>query len=237
MNTRNLILFHIFPPATLVFPFVWVAIVGNHDALKGEAGFVEVTTVLWLVVAIGFCVSAMRIAGRLEIRGWLQAWLILMILGSLYFGLEELSYGQHIFHWKTGETMSKLNDQQETNLHNISAVFDQLPRTLLELSILVGGIVMPLYRHFKGIRLKPSNRLYWQWPTIDCVTIGLLVILVRPVFTAYETPIVNPGETKENLMAMFIMLYCISLLFRLRKLQQPDAAGAPISAETDSNRV
>ena len=111
MNTRNSILYHVFPPLTLVFPFVWVALVGNDHALKGESGFVEVTTVLWLVVAIGFCISFMHIAGRLEIRGWLQAWLIIMILGSLSFGLEEISYGQHIFHWKTGETMYKLNEQ------------------------------------------------------------------------------------------------------------------------------
>ncbi|MGD2171924.1 MAG: hypothetical protein PVF80_07465 [Gammaproteobacteria bacterium] len=230
MKTRNLILFHIFPPATIVFPFVWVGLVGNDHALKGEAGFVELTTVLWLVIAIGFCISAMRIAGRLEIRGWLRAWLIIMILGSLYFGLEELSYGQHIFGWKAGETMSKLNDQQETNLHNISAVFDQLPRTLLELGILVGGIVMPLVRHFRNTRLEPSNRLYWQWPTMDCVTVGLLVILLRPVLNVFETDIINTGETKENLMAMFIMLYCISMWFRLRKLQGPNTAAAESSS-------
>ena len=237
MNTRNLILFHIFPPLTLVFPFVWVALVGNDHALKGESGFVEVTTVLWLVIAIGFCISALRITRRLEVRGWLKAWLILLILGSLYFGLEEISYGQHIFHWKAGETMAKLNDQQETNLHNISAVFDQLPRTLLTLGILIGGIVMPLYRHFRGIPLEPSNRLYWQWPTMDCLTIALLVILIRPVFTVFETHIVNTGETKENLMAMFIMLYCISLQFRLRKLQASDAAAVPVAAGADTNRV
>ena len=230
MSARNLILFHVFPPATLVFPFVWVALVGNDNALEGESGIVEVTTVLWLVIAIGFCISAISIASRLEIRARLRIWLVLMILGSLYFGLEELSYGQHIFHWKTGEAMSKLNDQQETNLHNISAVFDQLPRALLTLGILVGGIVMPLYRHFRGLRLEPSNRLYWQWPTMDCVTVGLLVILLRPVLNVFESEIINTGETKENLMAMFIMLYCISLWFRLRKLQGPKTAAAKSSS-------
>ena len=233
MNARNLILFHAFPPLALLYPFVWTAIVGNHDAIKGESGVVELTTVLWLIVAIGICISSFNITRRLEIRGWLKAWLVVLILGALYFALEELSYGQHIFGWKAGATMSKLNDQQETNLHNISAVFDQLPRTLLELGILIGGIVMPLYRHFRNIRLEPSNRLYWQWPTMDCVTIGLMVILLRPVFSVIETRVINTGEAKENLMAMFIMLYCISLWFRLRKLQASQTA----VAGTDSSPV
>jgi hypothetical protein len=227
MRTTRLLLFHVFPPLTLVFPFVWVAVAGNDHALEGESGIVELTTVLWLLIAIGFCISALKIARRLEIRDLLRAWLFLMILGSLYFGLEEISYGQHIFGWEAGETLAELNDQQETNLHNIHAVFDQVPRALLTLGILIGGIVVPLYRHFRGIRLEPSNRLYWQWPTLDCVTIGLLVILIRPVMSIFDTDIINTGETKENLFAMFIMLYCISIRIRLRELQtraDPDAA-------------
>jgi hypothetical protein len=222
MRTTNLLLFHVFPPLSLVFPFVWVAIAGNDRALKGEAGIIEVSTVLFLLIAIGFCISALAIARRLDIRGLLKAWLVLMILGSAYFGLEEISYGQHMFGWEAGETLAELNDQQETNLHNIHAVFDQVPRALLTLGILIGGIVLPLYRHFRGIRLEPSNRLYWQWPTLDCVTVGLLVILIRPVMSLIDTDIINTGETKENLFAMFIMLYCISIQMRLRGVQTAD---------------
>ena len=231
MNLSRVLLFHVFPPLTLVFPFAWVAIVGNDRALKGEAGMVELTTVLWLLIAIGFCISALAIARRLDIRDWLKAWLLLMILGSLYFGLEEISYGQHMFGWKAGETMAELNDQQETNLHNIHAVFDQVPRALLTLGILIGGILLPLYRHFRGIRLEPSNRLYWQWPTLDCVTIGLLVILIRPIMSLIDTDVINTGETKENLFAMFIMLYCISIQWRLREQQKEAAttAGEPVN--------
>ena len=80
--------------------------------------------------------------------------------GSLYFALEELSYGQHMFRWETGKTWSELNDQQETNLHNVLPLFDQLPRTLLTLGVLIGGIIMPLYRSFRKITLDESNRFY-----------------------------------------------------------------------------
>jgi hypothetical protein len=75
---------------------------------------------------------------------------------------------------------------------------------------------MPLYRYFRHSPLSENNRFYWQWPTIDCVTIGLLVILVRPVFEVFETHTINTGETKEQLIALFILLYCLSIHARLK---------------------
>ena len=226
MKTNRLLLFHVFPLLTIVFPFVWVAIIGNDRALKGESGLIEIVTVLFLIVAIGYCISAIAIAGRLGNVSLLKAWLVLMILGSAYFALEEISYGQHLFGWEAGETFTELNDQQETNLHNIHAIFDQVPRAILTLGILIGGVVLPLYRRFRGIKLDESNRFYWQWPTMDCITIGLLVILIRPVLSLINTDIINTGETKESLFALFIMLYCISIQFRLRLKQAELSPGS-----------
>ena len=226
MKKGRLLLFHVFPPLTILFPLVWVALVGNDRMLKGESGLVEIGTVLFLVIAIGFSVSGIVIAGRLGLGGLLKAWLVLMILGSAYFALEEISYGQHMFGWEAGETLAELNDQQETNLHNIHAIFDQVPRAVLTLGILIGGIILPLYRKFRGIRLDESNRFYWQWPTMDCVTVGLLVILIRPVLSPFEIEAINTGETKESLFAMFIMLYCISIQMRLARKQ---ARSSPVS--------
>ena len=146
-----------------------------------------------------------------------------LILGAAYFALEEISYGQHMFGWGTAETWKELNDQDETNLHNVHALFDQVPRAILTLGILVGGVLLPLYRQLRDRPLQPGDRFYWQWPTFDCVTIGLLVLFIRPIFSVFETDIVNTGETKENLFALFILLYCVSLYQRLRAAER----GAP----------
>lgn len=217
MKARSLLIFHALPILVVLFPFFWFAIVGNDRLLKGEAGIIENMTVLFLVVAIGFCVSGMKLANRLGLSSMLKAWLFVLILGSAYFALEEISYGQHLFGWGTSETWKELNDQDETNLHNVHALFDQVPRALLTLGILVGGVILPLYRHFRGIRLdENSARFYWQWPTLDCVTIGLLAILIRPVLSQFEIEFINTGETKENLFALFILLYCVSIRLRLK---------------------
>jgi len=226
MKTRDLLIYHGLPLLMILFPFVWVGIVGNDRMLKGEAGFVELSTALFLFIAIGISVSSLAITRRLNLSAYLKGWLVLLILGATYFALEELSYGQHIFGWGTPETLKQLNDQGETNLHNISALFDQVPRALLTIGILVGGVIMPLYRHFRHSPLPENNRFYWQWPTMDCVTIGLLVVLVRPVFEVFETHTINTGETKEQLIALFILLYCLSIHARLKHKAKAGSANA-----------
>ncbi len=217
MKIRDLLVYHCLPVLVVLFSFIWFAIVGDYKALKGEFGIVENMTVLFLLVAIGFCGSAIIKVNKLGITSFLRAWLFVLILGAAYFALEEISYGQHMFGWDTAETWKELNDQGETNLHNVHALFDQLPRALLTLGILIGGVILPLYRHLRQIRLEESNRLYWQWPTLDCVTIGLLVILIRPILSVFETDIINTGELKENLFALFILLYCVSIHNRLKR--------------------
>jgi hypothetical protein len=221
MNGRKLILYHGLPLMVILFPLAWYASVGSDWLLKGEAGIIENMTVLFLVVAIGFNISSLARSRRLVLSGFLNAWLFMLIMGAAYFALEEISYGQHMFGWGTGETWKELNDQEETNLHNVHALFDQVPRALLTLGILVGGVILPLYRHFRGIKMDESSRFYWQWPTLDCVTIGLLVILIRPILSVFETEAINTGEMKENLFALFILLYCVSLHSRLSQKQPP----------------
>lgn len=223
MNGRKLILYHGLPLLVILFPLAWYAIVGSDWLLKGEAGIIENMTVLFLVVAIGFNISSLARSRLIELPGYLNAWLVMLIIGAAYFALEEISYGQHLFGWGTGETWKALNDQEETNLHNVHALFDQVPRALLTLGILVGGVLMPLYRHFRSLKLDESSRFYWQWPTLDCVTIGLLAILIRPILSVYETEAINTGEMKENLFALFIMLYCVSIHSRLRQKMLPAA--------------
>jgi hypothetical protein len=225
MKGRNLMLYHGLPLFVILLPLVWYAITGNYAIFKGEAGIIENMTVLFLVAAIGFCIASLSRAKRFLLPGFLKVWLLILIIGAAYFALEEISYGQHMFGWGTAEAWKELNDQDETNLHNVHSLFDQVPRALLSLGILIGGIILPLYRRFRDIRLDESSRFYWQWPTIDCVTIGLLVILIRPILSVVETDAINTGEMKENLIALFILLYCISIHSRLRQKMLPDGFG------------
>ncbi len=217
MNARWWLVYQGLPAAVVLLPFVWYAVAGDDRGLKGEFGVIENLTVVFLLIAIGYCVAAlMAVRGTGQGNG-VKGWLLLLILGSAYFALEEISYGQHLMGWTAPETWAEINDQQETNLHNVHPVFDQLPRLLLSLGILVGGVIMPLYRRFREIELTIENRFYWQWPTIDCLTAGLLVTLIRPVYGPLDLEFINTGETKENFIALFILLYCVSLRTRIKR--------------------
>jgi disulfide bond formation protein DsbB len=222
MKNKNLLIYQGIPVLVILLPFIWFTIAGSDKMLKGEAGIIENLTVLFLVAAIGFCIASIARTNQIGLSGFLKAWLFILIMGAAYFALEEISYGQHMFGWGTAESWKELNEQDETNLHNVHALFDQVTRALLTIGILIGGVILPIYRYFRNIKLDESNRFYWQWPTLDCVTIGIMVILVRPFYTLFETDIINTGETKENLIALFILLYCVSIHSRL-KLKVPPA--------------
>ena len=47
-------------------------------------------------------------------------WRVLGVgLVFVFLGMEEISWGQHLFGWQTPEAFALLNDQGETNLHNL----------------------------------------------------------------------------------------------------------------------
>lgn len=122
-----------------------------------ESGLVENLQAILLVAA--FIVGANLLVRRPAAASWIKAWIIAGILGALYVFLEEISYGQHYFNWNTPEYWQKINDQNETNLHNTSSWLDQKPRLLLEIGVIVGGIIVPLLRWFRPqalpVSLKP----------------------------------------------------------------------------------
>ncbi|MDX1572099.1 MAG: hypothetical protein R3200_16565, partial [Xanthomonadales bacterium] len=137
--------------------------------MMGEQGLIELSTFFLLLpaVVLGFLAQSRH-------AGMGRVWLVALTLGCVYFAGEEVSWGQHLFGWATPDPVSRINDQQETNIHNISSWFDQKPRLLLELWVL-GLTVMafspPLRRRW--------GRWDFLWADRRLAVPGLLAILVR----------------------------------------------------------
>jgi len=84
------------------------------------------------------------LAARRQRRWWMAAWSALAAACCfLVFG-EELSWGQHLLGWGTPAEWAELNDQGETNLHNLGFYVNELPRYLLCGAIIAGGLGLPL---------------------------------------------------------------------------------------------
>lgn len=196
------------------------AIVSNyvHDNyFAGELGIIELATPIMLVPAIiaGFLILINR---EKLVTKQLGYWILLVTLACIYFAGEEISWGQQLISWESPEWVKEVNDQHETNLHNISSWFDQKPRLLLEIFVLVGGIFLPLKRKQRGINLSRDNWQYWLYPTMLCLPAAILAIFSRmperimSLFDMSGTMInVRYSEVQELYFAIFLMLYLMSI--------------------------
>ena len=93
-----------------------------------ENGFIENLSSLFLFFAIIFLFKARNLYGDIK---FINIFLIIKILALIYFLGEEISWGQHFFKWTSPDFFKNANIQGETNIHNISNLFDQVPRTLV----------------------------------------------------------------------------------------------------------
>lgn len=143
-----------------------------RDRFMGELGPIELGTVIILLGALGVGVVAWR---RQRDRA-LKLWLAAVVAGCVYFAGEELSWGQHLVGWSTPERLAALNDQGETNLHNISSWLDQKPRLALELWILTGVIHAAWLWWRAGASRALQPRIL---PGLACLSAGLAVVLAR----------------------------------------------------------
>jgi hypothetical protein len=214
-----------FPPLLLlvILPVRVIDVEAYRVWIDGEIGLIELATPI--LALIGAVIGGLLFRDLLrEGRSKLLAWVGLHVLACVYFAGEELSWGQHLFGWSTPEGIAALNDQGETNLHNMSSWLDQKPRLLLELWVLIGGVIVPLCGLREARRLSSDVVLSWAWPTRDCLPTALLAILVRlperlkDVFDIASLPYeIRYSEPQEYYFALFLLLYLAALRRRVHQ--------------------
>jgi hypothetical protein len=96
-----------------------------------ESGVVEYLQVFFLLFTIINFFKILKYKPIYKTSSIFVYFIYLYFFGLIYFFLEEISYGQHIFNWKSQTFFINWNHQDETNLHNISNLFNELPRSLL----------------------------------------------------------------------------------------------------------
>lgn len=189
-----------------------------HDLLQTENGPVETLQFILLVWAFAVAVLLLRDL-KFKPPIFLSVWVLIAALGCFYVGGEEVSWGQHFLNWNTPEYWAAINDQEETNLHNTSSWLDQKPRLLLEIGVIVGGLLLPLYQRFSKkplpkwlATIAPPGR-FWL------VALLVLVIKVADKFGGATEIYMfyRASEVIEFYLFYFILLY----LMDLRDRSQP----------------
>jgi hypothetical protein len=205
-----------------------------NEAVNREGwGLLELLHVVIPLAAFALAIAILR--DPLVYRSFfLRIWIGLAALGSLYIAGEEASWGQHLIGWDTPEGWQGLNDQNETNLHNISSWLDQKPRLLMQLGMIVGGIVLPLalpyWRALQASRLAlivPPKALM---PTPILALLYYVVRDFQPVMPDARFMVTRPSEVEETFLFLFVLFYLIVFRRRLTEVRS-SAAQDPAALE------
>ena len=132
----------------------------------------------WLTVVAGLAITAISLLRLRAMKsgsygllpaGLLWLFAVVGVLGSL----EEISWGQHIFHFESGEVFKQHNMQQETNLHNF--VSQEYVNFLMQGTVYLVFILLPLFTYLKKTPVSNSLYNYVRTRRPSLVTVGVFI--------------------------------------------------------------
>jgi uncharacterized membrane protein len=138
-------------------PLVVASVVGLTAAYRplyrifvNEDALVE-----WLqfAIVVALVPAGILVARRLRAQRQpaLAAVFAVAAVGAVFIAGEEISWGQRILGWSTPDGLSELNEQGETNLHNIGNVL-QVMNLVMFLTAVVAGLAPIVWRWGAGSR-------------------------------------------------------------------------------------
>lgn len=146
---------------------------------------------------------------------FLLFWIGAFALGCFYIAAEEISWGQSFFAWGTPEFWAGINDQQETNLHNVSTWLDQKPKALVLIGIFIGGFVFPLLEKYTNVRLPERFRKIY--PPLSMIFITLCIMAVKlSDLVDEQLPGVSFWTRDSEIEELYIFYYLLLYMIQMR---------------------
>ena len=187
-----------------------------------EGGIVEWATFLLLLISAYILFSCAR-----NMRSILfKAVYYILSAFSFIIGMEEMSWGQMIFNWKTPSQLALINDQGETNLHNIEFISTH---TDLAYGLILALIIFVTLVSDRSIKQTKNKNFYTS--LLDLAPSKLLLIYFVPAsifslclyFNIYEYTqgfiLRGEEELMEMIGAFGLLGYSTSMISRLKSVQ------------------
>ena len=193
--------------------------VGVRESLTGALAF-----------AAGIVSLVAFFQPRIHHNWKMRTWLLLYCVGMVFFAGEDLNWGQYYFGWEAPEYFQAHNREHETNLHNMSSWFNQKPRLVVELWLVIAAILVPFGWHLPQ-RLTARFVPAVFWPDGRLMLIAIIALMLKvPSWLAdlgVSPETIRWSEVQELYFAYAWFLYAFMLLARAR---QPSEGHRPSGA-------
>lgn len=215
LHRNNTFLFYVIP---LLLPLIFFGAEyglssDKIPAFYSEYGPVELFQEAILFISLFMGIYIFRKLKPDQSR-WLKIWIGLAIVGCFYVAFEEISWGQTFLKWESPESWAAINKQGETNIHNASQLFNSVPRTILEIGILVGGLIIPaLLAWCPSVLPKNFAPIYPKIQIAFLSVIALCMKLLEQYQGMTDVRIFGrKSEVMETFLYYFVFLYLVCLI-------------------------
>jgi hypothetical protein len=229
------------PALTLAAYFVclWLAPDFSRVFLHGEDAAIEMgTAALFLATSCGAIGLVARTRGA--VPAIYRTFYVLIALAGVFVGLEEISYGQKLFHWNSPEWFTQHNSKAETNLHNMlgSKPSDHM-RALASVGCPLLCVALPLATLARRGLYRPGHWAYYLLPRMELamlamVTLALTVLNKVPSVKGMAMWTGHLGELKELYWSAAALGYVLILWRRLTATPGRVARGSESHADRES---
>jgi hypothetical protein len=194
----------------------------NGRWMTGESGILETAQFIFMVIGLAIAVQLL-FSPFVRRRPLVLAVAAVAALACLFIGGEEVSWGQHVFFWQEPTLVTAVNNEGELSLHNMNKGFERGPRTLLEIGVFAGGLVVPLLcAYAPWLR---QSRLALFLPAAALLPTALFASLFKLVDRLGEHDVISfsvaarSSEAVEFYLYFFIMAYLIVFERRIAALE------------------
>ena len=202
----------------------------NRRWMTGESGILETAQFILMVIGLAIAVQLL-FSALVRRRPLVLALTAVAALACLFIGGEEVSWGQHVFFWQEPSLVTSINEEGEFSLHNMNKGFERGPRTLLEIGVFAGGLVVPLLcAYAPWLR---QSRLALFLPAAALLPTALFASLFKLPGVLGDAMsfgvAARPSEAVEFYLYFFIVAYLIVFERRIAALE---SEGPGSKAET-----
>ena len=156
---------------------------------------------------------------------FIYSFFIISFIGIFYFLGEEISWGQHFFKWSSSEFFLEFNNQKETNIHNISNLFNELPRTIVLLWCCFSFLVLYIGKFFKikkviSFLIFPNKKLLIISLSLIFFVFPDLILSKFDLDNTYQRLTFNflrLSELQELIIAFYFFVYSSSINKEFKK--------------------